>query len=97
MRLRIERAEQEHKPGHYLTGGHYRYWLDELEITDGLTGLDLTINVDEANRVTLRFMLEDVEVDQDVLAEFQAHVEQRELDEAIATARDAAKGAGSES
>lgn len=89
MKLRIRRAEAIDGPkrGPRFSGRDYRYWLDDMEITGGLTGLTLRMGAEEANSAMIGFLLDDVDIDADALAALEVAVEGKELEAAIAKAR----------
>lgn len=84
MKLKIDRNPKWEGKGKPLTGNCYRYRLQmedgetPFDITSGLTALKLTMGPGEANCATLSFMLDEVDVDVDVIAELEAHLERRE-------------------
>ncbi len=51
-----------------------RIWLGDLEISNILTGLDVSFNVGEINRATLRILVDGLDIDAETLAVLQAHV-----------------------
>jgi hypothetical protein len=70
-----------------LTGNNFFFKLaekngdgleEEFDITNGLTGLDLHMNLGEINRVEISFKLDDVEIDIEALLALQVHVETKE-------------------
>lgn len=74
MRLVI-RSNDEPVRGRRLVGCHYRYWLDDVEITNSLQGLELTMGVREANVAKLQLLVDDVEVDAEFMTQLRAHLE----------------------
>lgn len=80
MKLKIDRNPKWEGKGKPLTGIAYRYRLQmeegetPFDITHGLTSLELTMGARDINHVTLGFMLDEVDVDVDVLAELEAYV-----------------------
>lgn len=49
-------------------------YLNDIEISDALTGLDLLMNNDDFNRATIRLLVNRVDVDAGALAMLQAHI-----------------------
>lgn len=52
-----------------------RVWLDDSEITNGLTGVNVNFDVDGITRATLRVHVDDLDLDADTLANLEAYVE----------------------
>lgn len=52
-----------------------RVWVDDHEITNGLTGLHVTFDVQEVTRAELRILVDELDVDAQTLAVLKAHVE----------------------
>ena len=52
----------------------YRVMLDDLDITNSLMELNLSMSVDDANIAEIRIMPDEVEVDADALAKLTAQL-----------------------
>lgn len=79
MKLKIRLSDKvSNQGGRGFSGSQYRYWLDDMEVSDALTSLQLRMGVGDANAVKLTFLLDDVDVDAEALAQLTATVEGRE-------------------
>lgn len=56
----------------------FRAWLDDQEITSGLTGVTVEFAVDDLTVATLKVAVDDLDVDAETLAVLEAHVEARQ-------------------
>jgi hypothetical protein len=77
MRLKIEANDTEVK-GRRLIGCHYRYFLDDLNISNSLTDLKIRMSPRGANIAEIELMVDDVEVDGEFLAALEAHIKAQE-------------------
>jgi hypothetical protein len=57
-----------------IVGNGARVWLDGHEISHGLTGLDISLDVSDATTATLRILVDDLDIDAQTLAVLEAHV-----------------------
>lgn len=79
MKLTIKKRDDLDEGVRALTGNQYRFYLDDQEVTGSLTAVKLEMGLLEANRVDLSFLLDDVEIDADTLAELTAVAEAKEV------------------
>jgi ribosomal protein L12E/L44/L45/RPP1/RPP2 len=87
MTLKI-RPNNKDKPERKILGIHYQFWLNDMEVTNSLTEVHLHMGLHDANRAELTFLLDGVDVDEDVIAQLSAYVERKDLDTAIASVQD---------
>ncbi len=55
-----------------------RVWLDDNEVTSGLTGLGIVFKRNEVTSTVLEIRVDALDIDADTLAVLQAHVDQDE-------------------
>ena len=78
MKLTIEKRQDLPEGRTGKLAYDYKYFLDDMEITDGLTGLRLSMGVGEANVADLQIMLDDINVEADALAALKTHMEEKQ-------------------
>lgn len=82
MKLTVEPNPDFKAEGKRLVGSQYLYKLTQrgvtIDVSDALTRLDLKMGGREINVAVISFLLEDVEIDADVLAQLKAHIESKE-------------------
>lgn len=78
MKLTIKKRED--REGKQLTGSGYRFYLDELDVTDALQEVKLIMGIKEANISTVTFVIDDIDVDADALAALEVIVGSQEVD-----------------
>lgn len=82
MKLTVEPNPDVKAEGKRLVGSQYLYKLTQrgvtIDVSDALTRLDLKMGGREINVAVISFLLEDVEIDADVLAQLKAHIESKE-------------------
>jgi hypothetical protein len=85
--------DRQGRKGRKLTGNDYNFLLtnkqgDEIDVTNPLVSVNLTMGLKEANSASMTFLLDDIDVDAEFIAELQAHIETKEAEDAVASARD---------
>lgn len=82
MRLKIEVDEdRERESGKgALIARHCRYYLDDLEITNHLNKIAITMGVNEVNQVGIVLKVDDADIDIDALIALKAELEPSHAD-----------------
>lgn len=81
MKLTIKPSEdRQGRTGRRLTGNDYRYILtnrkgEEADVTESLQSIKLSMGLREANTAVVSFLLDDIDVDAEFLAQLETHLE----------------------
>lgn len=82
MKLVIKPNEQDGRKGLRLTANDYKYFIStgsgEIELTNHITKLKLSMGTYEPNLASVDFLLDDIDVDANFLAEMKIHIKQKE-------------------
>ena len=54
-----------------------KVWLDDYEISHGLTGVAVEWSVDDVTRASLTLLIDDLDIDADTLATLQARLDEK--------------------
>ena len=74
MKLTIRRKDPEQNAYRALTAHDYDFELNGMPLTEGIMKLELTMEAQDVNRAKITFMVDDVDVDLDTLADLIAVV-----------------------